>query len=127
GLGADNVTSVYTDERGVKWVTTAGGLSRIQGGRVTTFGAAAGLLDETLHWVLPDDEGGLWMSCNRGIFRMSRDDLDAIARGTLQRAEALELQATDGMRGAECNSAGMPAGFRGREGRLWFPCIRGAV
>jgi signal transduction histidine kinase len=33
----------------------------------------------------------------------------------------------DGMRSPECNTVGWPSGLRSRDGRLWFPTIRGAV
>jgi hypothetical protein len=31
------------------------------------------------------------------------------------------------MRSAECNGGFQPAGFKGRDGRLWFPTIAGVA
>ena len=34
---------------------------------------------------------------------------------------------TDGVKSNECNGGSQPAGWRGRDGRLWFPTIKGLV
>ena len=33
----------------------------------------------------------------------------------------------DGMRSAECSGFTQPAGWKARDGRLWFPTVEGAV
>src|SRR5262249_44555003 len=33
----------------------------------------------------------------------------------------------DGMKSSECNGGGQPAGWRGRDGRIWFPTAKGVV
>src|SRR4029453_1995192 len=33
----------------------------------------------------------------------------------------------DGMKTSECNGGGQPAGWKTRDGRLWFPTLKGVV
>ena len=67
------------------------------------------------------------MSCNKGIFRVALEELNAVAEGRLERVTSRVYGPEDGMRAEECNGAGVPAGWRSRDGRLWFPTIQGAV
>ncbi len=127
GLAGNWVVEMHRDSRGVLWIGTQTGLSRIEGKRIDTFRSAQGLFDENIHRILEDGDNNLWMSTNRGIFRMKRSDLDKVARGELKTAPSAVFGSTDGMRSSECNGSGQPAGWKLQDGRLVFPCIRGAV
>lgn len=69
------------------------------------------------------------MSSNRGIFRVDK----AALAGLFEEAppqDALRLawfDETDGMPSRECNGGSHPAGWRGRDGTLYFPTIRGVA
>src|SRR5690606_8605355 len=71
-LGHDVVRAVLSDPNdpaGTLWVGTAGGgLNRLDlaSGRFTHFTTAAGLPNIVVYAILPDDEGRLWLSTNRG-------------------------------------------------------------
>jgi signal transduction histidine kinase len=67
------------------------------------------------------------MSSNKGISRVARAELEAVAEGRLARVTPRVYGVDDGMRSEECNALGSPAGWKDRGGRLWFPTIRGAV
>jgi len=77
--------------------------------------------------ILDDGRGDLWMSCNRGIFRVARKDLEDFFSGRKTSVTSVAYGEADGMVSAECNGGFQPAGWKGRDGRLWFPTIRGAV
>src|SRR6185436_8585026 len=85
------------------------------------------LYDDTVFQVLEDDRGDLFMSCNKGIFRAARKELNAFADGTAKSVGCVAYGTADGMRSAECNGGSQPAGWKTRDGRLWFPTIKGAV
>jgi signal transduction histidine kinase/ligand-binding sensor domain-containing protein/DNA-binding response OmpR family regulator len=87
-----------------------------------------GLPDDSVWSMLPDESGHLWMSSDRGIFRVSRTELLAVARGERPRLPAgVVLGQSDGMKTIECNGGGWPAGIWTRRGRLMFPTARGVV
>ncbi len=125
GLSSARVFSLYEDERGTLWIgTSGGGLNRLSGGTLRAITSADGLLDDVVFQILDDGAGSLWMSCNRGVFRVSRDELDRFADRRVARVTSQAFGRSDGMLSAECNG-GSPAGLKTRDGRLLFPTIRG--
>ncbi len=127
GLSHNNVRSLFQDREGTLWIgTVGGGLNRFKDGKFTAFTTANGLFDDVVHCIVEDDYGYLWMSCNKGIFRVRKEDLSAFAEGKLSKFPCESFGITDGMLSAECNS-GNPAGWKDRQGHLWFATMAGAV
>ncbi|MBN1205964.1 MAG: histidine kinase, partial [Myxococcaceae bacterium] len=119
--------SLYEDTPGKLWIGTDDGLLRLKDGQLRRISTANGLFDDRIFHILPDGRGNLWMSSNKGISRVDQAALEAVAEGRLARITPRIYGSEDGMRSAECNAHGLPAGWRDRSGRLWFPTIRGAV
>jgi diguanylate cyclase (GGDEF)-like protein len=118
GLGSNTVFAILPDSGGVIWAATyEGGLSRFQNGKWTTIGTKNGLVSNTLFTVLDDGLGSLWTSSNKGVMKIAKADL----------ARIIVYGRADGMGSAECNGAVQPAGWRGHDGRLWFPTIKGVT
>jgi hypothetical protein len=67
------------------------------------------------------------MSSNRGIWSVSRQQLDDRASGRRETVGSVLYGEADGMRDRECNGGADPAGWRARDGRLWFPTSKGVV
>jgi signal transduction histidine kinase/ligand-binding sensor domain-containing protein/CheY-like chemotaxis protein len=127
GLPSDFVFAIHEDAGGALWIGTyGGGLARLEGGRLFTFGTAQGLFDDVIYSIVEDGFGDLWFTCNRGIFRAKRSDLEKVAQGSLAAVSSRVFGLPDGMRSVECNSGGQPA-LRTRDGRLWFATVKGAV
>ncbi len=64
------------------WLGTAGGgLNRLRDGRITPYTTRIGLFDDKVHHILADDGGLLWMSSNRGVFHVRRDELERLRGG----------------------------------------------
>ena len=128
GLSADIVNTLLEDADGTLWVGTyGGGLNRLRDGRFTAYTSAQGLFDDAIFSILDDGAGSLWMSCNKGIFRVARQELDALDRGELRSLQPRAYGVEDGMRNRECNGANHPSGWRGADGRLFFPTVEGLV
>jgi len=128
GLSTDNVAAIVETRPGVMFVASrAGGLNRIEGGRITVYRQRQGMFDDTIHAVVPDAGGNLWFSSNKGIWRVRADDLDAVAAERQTRVSARVFGLGDGMRSVECNGSAQPAGLRAQDGRLWFPTLKGVV
>jgi len=120
------VAMVQVDADGTLWAGTEGsGLWRLRDGRWFAFTSKDGMFDDLIWRVLDDGLGNLWMSSNRGIWRVSRAQLDARAAGQRDRVDSVVYGEADGMRDRECNGAVEPAGWRTRDGRLWFPTGKG--
>ncbi|MCS6804521.1 MAG: sigma 54-interacting transcriptional regulator [Acidobacteriota bacterium] len=128
GLSHNSVRVVREDADGTLWIGTyGGGLNRFKQGRFFHYTTANGLFDDVVSWILEDDRGNFWMSGNRGIFRVSRKELNDFADGRTAAFTCIAYGVADGMPSSECNGGGQPGGWRSRDGRLWFPTIKGVV
>src|SRR4029453_3552650 len=69
------------------------------------------------------------MRSNKGPSRVARKDLEAFARtqGRSGRIGCTLYGLAAGMKSAECSGAPQPAGWKTRDGSLWFPTIEGVV
>lgn len=128
GLSHNGVNAIYEDRDGVVWLgTKGGGLNRFQNGKFTAYTSEQGLFSDEVYEILEDDAGFFWMSCRKGIFRVSRRELDALDRGEVEKLNCIAYGKADGLISVQCNGVAKPAGWKGRDGQLWFPTIRGAV
>lgn len=128
GLPADFVRAVHEDADGTIWIGTyGGGLVRMKNGAFTRYTTAGGLPDDEISRILEDAAGDLWMSSGRGIFRVSRASLDAFADGRAKEIHAVTYGLAEGMPTLQSSGGAQPAGWRTRDGRLWFPTSAGAV
>lgn len=126
GLLANFAQAVYIDRDGVVWVgTSPGGLNRIKNGRITTYSIDQGLFDLTVGAIVEDDAGNLWMTCNKGIYKVSKKELNEYADGRILAIHSTVYGTADGLRSPECNFAADPSVWRGGDGRLWFPTTAG--
>jgi signal transduction histidine kinase/ligand-binding sensor domain-containing protein len=126
GLANDFVWSTYGDSDGTLWVATnGGGISRFRHAKFTTYSMDKGLYDDSVFAILDDKLGNLWMSSNKGVFTVSKKQLDAFAEGRLARITSRAYGTADGLKSRECNGGFQPAGWRTRDGRLCFPTMRG--
>lgn len=126
GLSSDVVWSIYEDSDHTLWLgTSGGGLSRFAHGKFTNYTTKQGLFDDSVLQVLDDGVGHLWMSSNKGIFSVSKDQLDAVAKGSASNIVCTSYGVQNGMKNRECNGGFQPAGWRTRDGRLCFPTMKG--
>lgn len=127
-LASDLILALHEDTSGAIWIGTAGGgLSRFKNGRWTTFTTREGLYDDSVFTILEDDNGYLWMSCNKGIFRVSRQALDDRAEGLQPKVTSVAYGESDGMQSRECNGGTQPAAWKTGDGKLWFATAKGLV
>ncbi|HEY3455077.1 MAG TPA: response regulator, partial [Bryobacteraceae bacterium] len=128
GLSNNSVLAFYEQPAGVLWIgTNGGGLNRFKDGRFTAITSKEGLLDDAVFRILDDGAGNLWISSNRGVYRVSLRELNAFADGKTGRVTSIAYGISDGMKTTECNGNFQPAGWKARDGRLWFPTMKGVV
>ncbi|HEY4009333.1 MAG TPA: two-component regulator propeller domain-containing protein [Acidobacteriaceae bacterium] len=128
GLPSNNVRSVIEDSTGEIWVGTYdGGVGWFRDGRWLTFNQNSGLYDNGAFQILEDAQRHFWISSNRGIYRVSRDQLVELAQGRRGRVDSIVYGRADGMLSVECNGGLWPAGAKDHHGLLWFPTQKGIV
>ena len=128
GLPHASVVALHGDSQGNLWIgTKGGGLGCFREGRFVSFARKTSALPVNVYRIL-EHKGYLWMSSDRGIFRVRKADLETEANGTLEVAPTVAFGRADGMQSIYCNGeAHQPAGWKTRDGKLWFPTIRGIV
>jgi ligand-binding sensor domain-containing protein/signal transduction histidine kinase len=128
GFIGNQVRAIYEDGDGVLWIGTYdGGLYRLKDERLTRYTRKEGLHDNGVFQILEDDTGNLWMGCNRGIYRVSRQELNNFAEGRTRSITSIVYGAKDGLSSLECNGGPQPSGLKTKDGRLWFPTMGGVA
>lgn len=123
------VRSIYEDVDGTLWFGTYDtGIFRYRNGEFKAITIKDGLFDQGAFQILEDDFGRFWISSNRGIYRVSRHELNDFADGKIPFVTSVAYGVKDGMPDTECNGGRSPAGFRSKkDGTLWFPTQKGIV
>jgi ligand-binding sensor domain-containing protein/signal transduction histidine kinase len=128
GLSDNTITALYEDKASNLWIGTgSGGLNRYNKGRITAYTMQQGLFSDEILEILEDDQGWLWMSCSQGVFRVRKQDLDDLDQGRKQAVGSIAYGKTDGIESPQCNGMAKPAGWKSRDGRLWFSTSKGLI
>lgn len=126
GLGSDIVISAREASDGSLWFgTVGGGVARMRDGKFASVTSASGLGDDTVTVILEDGAGDLWMGSTRGVLRVSLKNLNAFADGHARSVSCVAYGKADGLPTTDCGGGTQPAGWRSRDGRLWFPTSKG--
>ncbi len=126
GLSNDVVWSISGDADGAVWFgTNGGGLDRFKNGKFTSITTESGLIDDAVFELLDDEQGRLWMTSDKGIWWVSKQDLNAFADGERKRISSVIYDTRDGLRSRECNGGFQPAGLVTSDGRIMFPTTKG--
>jgi ligand-binding sensor domain-containing protein/signal transduction histidine kinase len=127
GLSDNVVLALYEDSRHDLWIGTEQGLNRRHEGKFSHYTRRQGLFSNQVLEILEDNFGYLWMSSLTGISRVSKQDLDALDRHEVASVHCTPYGRLDGLLSAQCNGVSKPAGWKSRDGRLWFPTTKGLV
>lgn len=126
GLASDIVWSIYGEPDGTLWLgTDSSGLIRYRAGRFSSYGVSAGLHDDNILAIADDHAGNLWLTSNKGIFEVSKSQLNSYAAGRLSKIRSIVYTLADGLKSTECNGGFQPAVLESQDGRLWFPTMKG--
>ena len=128
GLSSDFIWALRPEADGALWIGTyGGGLVRFKNGRAVVCTTRQGLVDDVICHIADDGRGEYWFSSNLGIFRVAKSELNQFADGIKHRIQCVAYGKSDGLPVLECEGGCQPAGCSSRDGRLWFPTIRGLV
>jgi signal transduction histidine kinase len=96
------VNAIYQDRTDTIWIAARGGLTRVRGEAVTTFGQAAGFPADAALSICEDRDGSLWIgTMGEGLVRLRGEHFDVLAP-------------RDGL-----SNGFVAALFEDREGSLW--------
>ncbi|HST24311.1 MAG TPA: two-component regulator propeller domain-containing protein, partial [Blastocatellia bacterium] len=127
-VASNRIWSIYEDADGTFWIGSYDdGLSRFRDGRFFNYKMEHGLFNNGVFQTLEDRHGYFWISCNRGIYRVSRQELNDFADGRVSRINSVVYGKQDGMLNIECNGGRLPAGIIARDGKFWFPTQEGVA
>ncbi|SMO57275.1 two-component regulator propeller domain-containing protein [Gracilimonas mengyeensis] len=130
GLSSNNVRSIYIDEKdtGTVWVGTENnGLNRIRDGEIAYVNRDDGLPDHIVHWISEDNFGWLWISSNKGIVKIRKDELNRYMDGRNDSFSLMHYSSTEGMRNPEANGSFQEAGLKTENDFFWFATQEGVA
>ncbi|MBN2398946.1 MAG: hypothetical protein JXI33_01250 [Candidatus Aminicenantes bacterium] len=120
--------SAFEEASGTLWFGTyTDGLYRVRGRQFVRVGESQGLPGNTVYSILNDQFDYLWMSNNRGVFKVSSAELNAVADGASDRLHPILYGQSDGMKATECSGGYSPSAVRTLDGRLAFSTVGGVV
>jgi ligand-binding sensor domain-containing protein/signal transduction histidine kinase len=128
GFEGNWVQTFYEDKDGTIWLgVSSHGFARYKDGKFAFISPKQGLFDFNGYVLFEDSQGYLWSSCNKGVFRVSKKELNDVADGRSSMVHCTSYGEPDGMESRECNGGYSPSGFQLHDGRLAFASVKGVV
>jgi signal transduction histidine kinase len=131
GLGQGRVNDLRSDDDGTLWASTAGGLTRVKDGRLTTLSSLNGLPCDSVQWAMPDDAHYWWLYMPCGLVRIPMPEMNAWAAASGHPHEPYHLtqtrvfDASDGVPLQAYPLSLSPAVSKAVDGTLWFTSFHG--
>lgn len=123
-----DIQGLYADRGGNLWIgVNGGGLGRFSNGVLSLYTIDSGLPNNYIFSILEDDQKNLWLSSYKGVFRVSVEQLAALAQKKIQVLTPLYLDEKDGMESSECVKGGQPSAYKTTDGKLCFPTVKGVA
>ena len=126
-LPSDSISALWVDADGVLWIGTSSGLARFHKGKWTRYSTREGLISNSVGYLIEDGHGNLWIGSTAGLMRVPQKALNDCAQGLTRLIPCRAYGERDGLPTGECSSGSQPGAARGRDGKLWFPTIKGMV
>ncbi len=125
GLASDWIWSILGEADGSLWLGTNGCIARFRNGKFVNITSEKGLPDDSVLNIVDDHLGRFWMSSNKGVFSVSRSQLNDLADGQISRITPTVYGIADGMKSIECNGGFENSAWRAKDGRIYFPTSGG--
>ncbi|MGL4828158.1 MAG: diguanylate cyclase [Vibrio sp.] len=111
------------------WMATDRGIVRYRFSdrQLSLVGRSAGLPIDKFFQMLRDNEGHVWLSSNRGVWKLNYDQMVAVADGVGNEIEFEHFDEGDGMATSQSNGGTNPAAARLPSGELFFATAKGVA
>jgi signal transduction histidine kinase/ligand-binding sensor domain-containing protein len=127
GVPAPIIGPMFEDTSGAVWFATDRGIVRWKDRHFSWIQVADGLLEGITFNLLEDDFRFVWSNGRHGIYRYSKEQLDAFCDGKLKHFDGIAYGTADGMLTVEGDGPAFPSACKTREGEIWIPTTRGIV
>lgn len=121
------VYSIMEDGNGILWVGSDIGLIGVDGGRIICPKDRDGRLMDVIYSTIIDRFGNFWINGRNGISCISSSQVGHMSTKYNNRLELRLFNELDGILSPIGNGGVQPCSLKSRDGRLWFPTIRGVV
>ncbi len=117
------------DKDGTLYVGSYGnGLMVIKDGVLRRITTAHGLIENVVSTITPDGNGSLWLTGNKGLSRIAKEELVAVLGGQLDKLNVIFYdEQTDALRTGEFNGGMQQSKCHLGGNRYIFPTLKGAV
>jgi ligand-binding sensor domain-containing protein/AraC-like DNA-binding protein len=126
--------SIYEDpsppkgEGTVLWISTDGaGLKRLrlEDDRIYSYTVEQGMATDTMYQFF-EEQDNFWLMSNKGILRVSKKELNLLAKGEIDRINCTSFGKAEGMQSTEFhNELSHHSALQTRDGELWFVTKKG--
>jgi DNA-binding response OmpR family regulator/signal transduction histidine kinase len=123
GLPHNHIECIYEDSKGLVYIGTRGGICRLEKGTFFNYTSQHGLVTSRVNCILEDDRDNLWLAGPGGISRIEKKQLRDLAAGKITILTPRLYDEQDGLKTRWCGNAG----YKSRDGKLWFGTDKGAV
>lgn len=126
--------SVYEDpsppkgEGPVSWISTNGaGLKRLRlkDGKFYSYKVEQGMATNSIYQFF-EEQGDFWLMSNKGILRVSKKQLNLLAKGSLDKIDCISFGKSDGLQSDEFhNELSRHSALQTKDDELWFLTKKG--
>lgn len=131
-LNSNIVRDVFLQSDDTLWIATENlGLNRLilnKEGKVSSSSSITpkeGLIHNSLHNIIDDSLGNVWITSNGGLMKISKAKLNDFADGKISTLPLLSYNENDGMINREFNGGVHSSGILASDGTLWLPSQQG--
>ncbi|HEY1717390.1 MAG TPA: PAS domain S-box protein [Verrucomicrobiae bacterium] len=117
---------VCEDSDGIVWGAQLTGIVRLKDNQLRYISRKDGLFDNNIFSIVPDDFGNLWVDSGRGIFRVSRKNMNDFADGKTNHVECVAYDGPESVKPSDKTTQEHVA-CKTLDGRIWFPSANGVV
>ena len=128
GVPETHVRNIYSPNANEAWVCTYGsGFYFYKNGRVTTLPLDKNQHLLTPHCIIEDAEGLLWITTNKGLFAIKKQDLTDYANHKREKVYYHLINKSEGFTNNEFNGGCKPCGVFLEDKTIFFPSMDGIV
>ncbi len=122
-----NVESIRPVSSRRIYLATDKGLFIKEGNSLFTIGRSEGLPLSSLFDVITDNAHNLWMTSNKGIVLLKKQEVDDFIAGKTKSVTVEKYGTSDGLVTPECDGGTQPNTWRSRDGKIWFATAKGVA
>jgi ligand-binding sensor domain-containing protein/signal transduction histidine kinase len=123
------VLSLYRDPENTLWIGTKWhGLLRLRDSIIQEINRSSGLFSDSIYAIVEDNHTNLWLNSSRGIFYVSKRQIEGFLKGEQSSITSVNFGKADGiLASGQYTDVSQPAACKDNEGRLWFRTTQGVV